>query len=79
MSNGKPRQETLTALNAIFSPSMSKDARSNHLILIAVTVITALRQVESDEFVLGFLKGAKDDIEQGNAYAVARLKTERLN
>lgn len=77
MSNQKPRQETLAALDTIFSPSMPKEAMSKHLSLIATGVILALRQIEGDEFVLGYLEGAVGDIKQDNAYTVRRVKTER--
>ncbi|WP_333873090.1 hypothetical protein [Methylobacter sp.] len=77
MSNKEPRQETLAALDAIFSPSMPKEAMSKHLSLIDVAVILSLRQIEGDEFVLGFLESAIDDIKHGNAYMLRRVKTER--
>lgn len=77
MSNYKPRQETIAALDAIFTPPMPKEAMSKHLSLIATGVLLALRQLEGDEFVLGYLESAVDDIKQGSAYTVRRLKTER--
>ncbi len=79
MSGKGPQQETLAELDAIFSTPIPKEAMSNHLSLIATGVILALRQVEGDEFMLDYLQAAIDDIEQGNAYAVTRLKTERAH
>lgn len=77
MSSEHPRPETLAALDAVFSPSMSKNELSMHLALIATGIILALRQIEGDEFVLGFLDSVTDDIKQGNAYVVRRVKTKR--
>lgn len=70
MRNKKIRPETDTALKAIFAPAMPEDEWSEHLTLIATGIILALRQIESDEFVLGYLTGAIDDIQhnQGRAH-----------
>jgi hypothetical protein len=69
MNSKKIRPETAAALDAIFSPVMPKHEMSKHMSLIATGVLMVLRQIEGDEFMLGYLQGAIDDVQHGQGRA----------
>jgi hypothetical protein len=71
------RPETEAALNGIFNQALTKEDMGDHLTLITTMVILALRQIRGDEFMLGFLQAASDDVTNGVEYDVKPLNGSR--
>lgn len=64
-------------VNQLLDISQSEEQLKDYLQKVLVILIDLFRQLEGDEFCLGFLQGAINDIKAGNAPLIKEIKEVR--
>lgn len=64
-------------INQLMNVGLSNEALKKYLQTVLIILIDLFRRLEGDEFCLGFLQGAINDIKAGNAPLIKEIKEVR--